>query len=59
MQSAPYVISGATVGPQGPPPHVGQHTDEVLSELLGLTAGELAHLYAAGIIHSTQEAAAR
>jgi crotonobetainyl-CoA:carnitine CoA-transferase CaiB-like acyl-CoA transferase len=59
VQSAPYVISGATVGPQGPPPHVGQHTDEVLSELLGLTAGELAHLYAAGTIHSTQEAVTR
>jgi crotonobetainyl-CoA:carnitine CoA-transferase CaiB-like acyl-CoA transferase len=59
VQSAPYVISGATVGPQGPPPHVGQHTNEVLSELLGLTAGELAPLYAAGTIHSTQEAVTR
>jgi crotonobetainyl-CoA:carnitine CoA-transferase CaiB-like acyl-CoA transferase len=59
VQSAPYVISGATLGPQGPPPHIGQHTDEVLSDLLGLTADELARLYAAGTIHSTQGAAAR
>lgn len=56
VQSAPYVISGAVVGPQGPPPHVGQHTGEVLSELLGLTAGELERLYAAGTIHTTEGA---
>ena len=59
VQSAPYVISGAAVGPQGPPPHVGQHTDEVLTELLGLTADELGKLYAAGTIHTTQGAATR
>ena len=57
VQSAPYVISGAVVGPQGPPPHVGQHTAEVLSEVLGLTAAELDRLYAAGTIHTMQGAA--
>jgi crotonobetainyl-CoA:carnitine CoA-transferase CaiB-like acyl-CoA transferase len=59
VQSAPYVISGAAVGPQGPPPHVGQHTDEVLGDLLGLTASELARLHDAGTIHTTQGAATR
>jgi crotonobetainyl-CoA:carnitine CoA-transferase CaiB-like acyl-CoA transferase len=53
------VISGAVIGPQGPPPHVGEHTDEVLTELLGLTADELGQLYAAGTIHTTQGAATR
>lgn len=59
VQSAPYVISGAEVGPQGPPPHVGQHTDEVLTELLSLSSEELGRLYAAGTIHTTQGAATR
>jgi formyl-CoA transferase len=33
-----------------PPPTLGQHTDEVLRELLGKSEGEIARLRAAAII---------
>jgi formyl-CoA transferase len=33
-----------------PPPLLGQHSDEVLAELLGLEAAELAALHERGVI---------
>lgn len=33
-----------------PGPHLGQHTDEVLNELLGMTSGEIGALHDAGIV---------
>jgi formyl-CoA transferase len=33
-----------------PPPLLGEHTDEVLGELLGYSAGQIAALHASGAI---------
>jgi crotonobetainyl-CoA:carnitine CoA-transferase CaiB-like acyl-CoA transferase len=35
---------------QGPPPNVGQHTDEVLREVLGLSPAVIAELRASGAL---------
>lgn len=41
VQSAPYAISGQTIGPQSPPPRVAEHTDEVLAEILGMSPEDI------------------
>ena len=46
----PIVFSGATVGLGGPPPRLGEHTDAVLTDLLGLDAEALSRLRTAGAI---------
>jgi crotonobetainyl-CoA:carnitine CoA-transferase CaiB-like acyl-CoA transferase len=46
---APLNISGADVRPRGPAPEIGQHTDEVLTEL-GVAPEQLEQLTAAGVI---------
>lgn len=46
----PIKFSETPVSYRRSPPTMGQHTDEVLSELLGLSSGELAELRAQGII---------
>ena len=43
-------ISGAPSDYLAPSPTLGQHTDEVLSEVLGLGDGEIARLREAGAI---------
>ncbi|MEU1597049.1 CoA transferase [Streptomyces sp. NPDC005708] len=53
VQSAPYVMSDAAVGPKAPPPHIGEHTSQVLTEMLGIGPAELDGLYAAGTIHAS------
>jgi crotonobetainyl-CoA:carnitine CoA-transferase CaiB-like acyl-CoA transferase len=53
VQSAPYVISGAQIGPHGRPPHIAEHTSEVLTEQLGIGSSELDRLYAAGTIYTS------
>ncbi len=45
--ATPVAFSGVSVGPAGPVPRLGQHTDEVLAEA-GLSAAEIAALRAAG-----------
>lgn len=57
VQSAPYVISGADIGPRGRPPHIAEHTSEVLTEVLGLGPAELDRLYGAGTIYTTSTSA--
>ena len=37
-------------GPVLPAPRLGQHTDEVLAEVLGLSGGEIAKLHDAGVV---------
>ena len=36
--------------PVAPAPKLGQHTDEVLAEVLGLSGGEIARLHDAGVV---------
>jgi crotonobetainyl-CoA:carnitine CoA-transferase CaiB-like acyl-CoA transferase len=47
--AAPIHITGADIRPRGPAPTVGAHSTEILGEL-GLDAGEIAALEAAGIV---------
>ena len=37
-------------GPAQPSPAIGQHTDEVLAELLGMDSGEIGALHDQGIV---------
>jgi crotonobetainyl-CoA:carnitine CoA-transferase CaiB-like acyl-CoA transferase len=46
----PVKLSKMAEGPETRIPWVGEHTDLVLSEELGLTDGELAKLRAGGVI---------
>jgi crotonobetainyl-CoA:carnitine CoA-transferase CaiB-like acyl-CoA transferase len=53
----PYLVSGNPVkmsrlaeGPVGPAPRLGAHTEEVLREVLGADAAELARLRGEGAI---------
>jgi crotonobetainyl-CoA:carnitine CoA-transferase CaiB-like acyl-CoA transferase len=47
---SPIHLSGAARSSHRPPPALGQHTDEVLAERLGLGAAEVASLRQAGIV---------
>jgi alpha-methylacyl-CoA racemase len=50
MQPAPAPRFSRTPGLiQGPPPRPGEHTAEVLADLLGLSAAEIDHLRAGGV----------
>ena len=46
--STPFQIRGADVGPRGPAPAVGEHTQEVLAEY-GLSSEEMAELASDGV----------
>jgi crotonobetainyl-CoA:carnitine CoA-transferase CaiB-like acyl-CoA transferase len=46
----PINYSDTPVGYRRPPPYLGQHTDEVLRELLGLGDGEIAALRQDGVV---------
>jgi crotonobetainyl-CoA:carnitine CoA-transferase CaiB-like acyl-CoA transferase len=50
--NTPFRSSRGKSRPQGPPPQLGQHTRDVLGELLGLGAAELDSLIEQGIIHT-------
>jgi CoA:oxalate CoA-transferase len=47
---SPIHLDGASRSSRRPPPSLGQHTDEVLSETLGLSSAEVAALRAASIV---------
>jgi CoA:oxalate CoA-transferase len=51
MQTAPYRFTGCAVRPGAPAPHVGQHTEEVLRDVLGVPDAELDDLYRTGAVH--------
>ena len=44
LVSSPFHLTGATLPKPTPPPNLGQHTEEVLSKLLGLDREQLARL---------------
>ena len=46
--ATPLDFSASAVGPQGPPPRLGEHTDAVLREV-GLRDDEIAALRARGV----------
>lgn len=50
LLGSPFHLGGAALPPPTPPPRLGQDTDAVLGELLGLDAGRLAALRARGVI---------
>jgi crotonobetainyl-CoA:carnitine CoA-transferase CaiB-like acyl-CoA transferase len=50
LMGAPFHIAGAELPPAVMPPTLGQHTEEVLGEILGLQAAQLAELRQQGII---------
>jgi crotonobetainyl-CoA:carnitine CoA-transferase CaiB-like acyl-CoA transferase len=41
VHAPPYVIDGARSGVRHPPPHLGEHTAQVLRELLGMSDAQL------------------
>lgn len=47
---APWDFSAFEREPAGPAPQLGQHTDEVLTELLGMDSSEIAKLHDKGIV---------
>lgn len=50
MQGPVPRLDGTPLPPPGPAPELGQHTDEVLRELLGLKPEEIRHLREAGVV---------
>jgi crotonobetainyl-CoA:carnitine CoA-transferase CaiB-like acyl-CoA transferase len=46
----PIKYSATPVDYALPPPYCGQHTDEVLTELLGISAAEIAALRERGVV---------
>jgi formyl-CoA transferase len=50
LVKSPMKLSATPPRHDAPPPLLGQHTDEVLGELLGHSAGEIAALRAKGVL---------
>lgn len=50
LVGSPFKITGATMPEPRMPPRLGEHTDQVLGELLGLSASQLAELRAQGVV---------
>lgn len=50
VANTPFHLSGAKTGPAGASPRLGEHTDTVFKELLGLTEGEIETLRRDGVI---------
>ena len=50
LPNSPIRFEGSALKPLQPPPKLGQHTDEVLTELCGVGPAELANLRRDGVI---------
>jgi crotonobetainyl-CoA:carnitine CoA-transferase CaiB-like acyl-CoA transferase len=50
LAGSPFHLSGSTLPPPAAPPHLGQHTDEVLTQLLGIDSARLAELRSRNVI---------
>ena len=50
LVGSPMKFSGAPLNDQQPPPRLGEHNDEVLTGMLGITDDELARLKGLGVI---------
>jgi crotonobetainyl-CoA:carnitine CoA-transferase CaiB-like acyl-CoA transferase len=53
LPNSPMRYTGSTLRSLTPPPSLGEHTEEVLSELCGLSKAELAELYRTGVTSPT------
>ena len=56
---APGALLDFSAGPRAPPepaPRLGEHTDEVLADVLGLSSGEIARLHDQGLVAGPGEA---
>ncbi|HLQ05711.1 MAG TPA: CoA transferase, partial [Verrucomicrobiae bacterium] len=49
LMAPPFLLSGASQGPDRPGPLLGQHTEEVFRGIVGLDAAEYAACEAAGV----------
>ncbi|MBI4312570.1 MAG: CoA transferase [Chloroflexi bacterium] len=50
VANTPFKLSGATAGPAGPSPALGEHTAEVLGKELGLTEADVGQLRERGVV---------
>lgn len=50
LVDTPVKYSGSTPGIRSPPPTLGQHTDQVLADMAGLQASEMAELRRLGVV---------
>ena len=50
VDGPPFLLSATPARVSGPGPLLGEHTDQVLSSLLGCSAEEIAALRAEGIV---------
>jgi crotonobetainyl-CoA:carnitine CoA-transferase CaiB-like acyl-CoA transferase len=55
ITDTPLKLSRTPGGIQGPPPAIGEHTDDVLEQLAGFSADEIARLRERGIIFGPLE----
>lgn len=53
MPQNPLGFTAADRGPVCPAPRLGQHTDEILAEILGLSSSEIGRYHDAGIVAGT------
>ena len=44
LPTSPWILDGARLGVRRPPPRLGQHDDEIYSQVLGLDDAEIAEL---------------
>lgn len=52
LQTAPHPMTGADVAPRGAAPHLGEHTRDVLEEILGLDAASVDGLIADDVVRA-------
>jgi 2-methylfumaryl-CoA isomerase len=50
MPGSPLNFDGFERPPVRPAPVLGQHTDEILADVLGLASGEIGRLHDAGVV---------
>ena len=56
---APLDFSAVPRLPARPAPRLGEHTEQILADVLGLSAGEIGHLHDEGIVAAAREVALR
>jgi len=56
MPGSPLDFSNVPRLPPQPAPRLGEHTDEILLEVLGLSEGEVGKLHDEGIVAGPEEA---